>query len=109
MIEVQTSSGFKHQIFQYDGNNYGVELAKMGFMPDPRVNNKAIKDMDIRKDDVIICAFPKCGKSGIIKYNLLLVKNHCNLMIKRPEYITTSGYCFFTWTIVLENYLLSKK
>lgn len=61
IMEIQTSSGFKIQMLHFDGNNYALDMMKMGFAPDPRVNNQKIKDMDIRDDDVIICAFPKCG------------------------------------------------
>lgn len=80
ILRVTDENGEVHEVFKVEGgDNWSLEFPKFGIAPDPRINFPKIKNMDVRNDDVFICAYPKAGTHWVWEISKMLTRG-------KPEY-----------------------
>ncbi|KAJ8299431.1 hypothetical protein KUTeg_023491 [Tegillarca granosa] len=82
---IELPSGCTETIMTYDGTTFPVGFAKLGTIPDIRTNYPNIKKMNIRDDDVLICAYPKAGTHWVWEITKMLRKGKAEHESTRKE------------------------
>lgn len=82
---IEFPSGCNETILTYDGTSFPLHFAKMGTIPDIRINYPKIRKMTIRDDDVLICAYPKAGTHWIWEITKMLRKGKAEHESARKE------------------------
>lgn len=54
-------NGTVHKLLCVNGHYIATSWAERGFLPDPRISLPKIHDMEMRPDDILVCAYAKAG------------------------------------------------
>jgi hypothetical protein len=78
IIERKCPSGRIIKVIKMNGRYRDLNFATSGFMPDPRTHAPSLRSMDVYENDILITAFPKCGKkTNVIFLRLRIQRFGC--------------------------------
>ncbi|KAJ8299812.1 hypothetical protein KUTeg_023872, partial [Tegillarca granosa] len=67
-------NGTVHKLLCVNGHYIATSWAERGFLPDPRISLPEIRDMEMRPDDILVCAYAKAGTHWLWEITKMLIK-----------------------------------